>query len=66
MSHQGAGNYCQARVDGLTLHFGTGRTQELNDEQCVSACEEDTCFEADYDGPWPSVFYSESFTIAIP
>jgi hypothetical protein len=59
-------NYCQASLDALTLHFGAGRSQALNDDQCVSACTDDACYDASYTGPWPGTFFDESFTIAIP
>lgn len=59
-------NYCQKRINSLVLHFGGGSSQPLSDAVCVSACEGDTCYDADYTGPWPNAFMDESHTIAIP
>lgn len=53
-------------VAALTLHFGAGRSQELNGDECGSACPEDACYHASYSGPWPGVFFDESYTITIP
>jgi hypothetical protein len=59
-------NTCRLELDALTLHFGTGISQPLVDAACRSACEDDTCFDGSYEGPWPSVFLDETVVIAIP
>lgn len=59
-------NYCQASLAALTLHFGAGRSQALNEDVCISACPDDACYDASYSGPWPGVFFDESYTISIP
>ncbi|MFZ5480559.1 MAG: hypothetical protein ACOZNI_27600 [Myxococcota bacterium] len=59
-------NYCEAVLDGLVLHWGTGESQPLNDPVCESACGGGACNDGSYSGPWPGVFFEEDFTIAIP
>jgi hypothetical protein len=58
-------NYCEHRLDPLTLHFGTNYSLDLNDEICESACSDDACYDSTLS--WSEgVFYEESFTITIP
>lgn len=59
-------NYCDMMLDALVLHWGTGESQPLNDAQCDSACPDSACYTGAYDGPWPSAFLDESYTINIP
>jgi len=59
-------NSCDAAVDPLILHWGTGKSQGLNDEICLSACPEHACYDGTYFGPWPSVIMDETYTISIP
>jgi hypothetical protein len=59
-------NSCQMALDALTLHWGPGTSQPLNDSECRSACPQDACYDRNYSGPWPSVYLDESYTIAIP
>lgn len=59
-------NSCDARIDALVLHWGTGQQQALNDAVCLSSCPEHDCYDGTYAGPWPSVILDESFTISIP
>ncbi len=59
-------NYCDMRLDGLVLHWGTGESQALNAEICDSACPESVCYTGAYSGPWPGVFLEQAHTIAIP
>lgn len=59
-------NRCEARLTPLTLHFGTSASQALNEAVCVSACAQDACYDPSYEGPWPNVFFDESFEITIP
>lgn len=59
-------NYCDLMLDALVLHWGTGESQPLNDAICDSACPDSSCYTGDYDGPWPSQFFDESYTISIP
>lgn len=58
-------NACALQLDALTLHFGTGAQQALNEPQCLSACPNDAC-SGTYNGPWPHVFLDEEYVIAIP
>ena len=59
--------FCEAAIDALTLHATlSGETQELNTARCRSACTGTPCFDATFDGPWPSVFLDETYPIAIP
>lgn len=59
-------NYCEAVLDALVLHWGTGDSQPLNDAVCSSACDGASCYDGGYNGPWPGTFLDESYTIAIP
>jgi hypothetical protein len=59
-------NYCDKGLDGLYLHWGTGESQALNEAICDSACGDSACYSGTYNGPWPSVFADETYTIAIP
>ncbi|MEM6925886.1 MAG: choice-of-anchor D domain-containing protein [Myxococcota bacterium] len=58
--------FCKAESDALILHAQLGGEQPLNPEICVSACENDPCFDPVFDGPWPSVYLDERYIIAIP
>lgn len=59
-------NACDQRLDALTLHWGTGSSQSLNEEWCRSSCPSHACFDPDFDGPWPNTFLDLSYTITIP
>jgi hypothetical protein len=59
-------NQCKMSIDELTLHWGTGDSQKLNKAECKSACTADACYDKNYNGPWPSVFLDETYTISIP
>ncbi|MDP2306434.1 MAG: choice-of-anchor D domain-containing protein [Pseudomonadota bacterium] len=59
-------NYCDMGLDALVLHWGTGESQPLNDALCDSACADSVCYTGAYNGPWPGVFFDESYVIAIP
>ena len=59
-------NSCDARIDALVLHWGTGQQQALNEAVCLSSCPEHDCYDGTYAGPWPSVILDESFTVSIP
>jgi hypothetical protein len=59
-------NSCDARLDALVLHWGTGKQQPLNELVCFSACPDHDCYDASYAGPWPNVILDETWTISIP
>ena len=59
-------NYCMQSLDPLVLHFGVGHVQELTEGWCRSACSEDACYDADFEGSWPNEFLDETFVIEIP
>jgi len=59
-------NYCDMGIDALVLHWGTGESQALNDALCDSACADSVCYSGGYNGPWPGVFFDETYTITIP
>ncbi len=59
-------NTCDARIDALVLHWGTGKQQSLNEVVCLSSCPEHDCYDGTYAGPWPNVILDEAFTITIP
>ncbi len=59
-------NTCRKKLDALTLHFGSGESQPLNDYICASACGEDSCYDPEYNGPWPNQFLDEEYEITIP
>lgn len=59
-------NYCDMGLDALVLHWGTGESQALNEALCDSACGDSVCYSGGYNGPWPGVFFDETYTIAIP
>lgn len=59
-------NYCDQALGALTLHWGTGESQALNEAWCRSSCPSHACYDAAFDGPWPAIFFDESFTISIP
>ena len=59
-------NECDAFITPLTLHWGTGNSQELNDEVCLSSCDTHDCYDSTYNGPWPNQVLGETYTIAIP
>jgi len=53
-------------LDALTLHWGSDRSQALNEEHCRSAEPSHGCYDPDYNGPWPGVFLDASYEITIP
>lgn len=58
-------NYCERRLDALTLHFGTNYSQDLNDEICQSACSEDACYDSTL--TWEEgAYFTDSYVISIP
>ena len=59
-------NYCDAGVDALVLHWGTGDHQELNEAVCVSACPDHACYDEGYTGPWPGNVLDETFVVSVP
>ena len=59
-------NYCDQSLDALTLHWGTGASQTLNEAQCRSACPSHPCYDPDFVGPWPGIFFDATYTIEIP
>lgn len=59
-------NTCDARLDALVLHWGSGESQALNDTVCFSACPDHECFDGSYAGPWPGVILDEEYVVAIP
>ena len=59
-------NSCDAGVGPLVLHWGTGQSQALNEEVCLSACPDHACYDGTYAGPWPSIFLDDTYVIAIP
>ncbi len=59
-------NSCDAMLDPLVLHWGTGQSQDLNAGVCFSACPDHSCYDGTYAGPWPGVIVDEEFVIAIP
>lgn len=59
-------NQCTMTLDALTLHWGTGKSQSLNQAVCRSACPTDACYDPSYNGPWPGIFFDETYTISIP
>lgn len=59
-------NSCDARLDPLVLHWGSGESQALNAGVCLSACPDHDCFDGSYAGPWPGVILDEEYVIAIP
>jgi len=40
--------------------------QPLNEAQCVSSCPNHACYSPDYNGPWPSTMFDQTFVIDIP
>jgi hypothetical protein len=59
-------NSCDAGLVALTLHWGTGDHQALNDAFCISACPDHPCYDPAYDGPWPGTAFEGTYTIGIP
>jgi len=59
-------NACDVAIDALTLHWGTGLSQSLNDYKCDSSCDTHACYDGTYNGPWPNVYLDETYTIDIP
>jgi len=59
-------NSCDVKIDALYLHWGTGVSQPLNDAKCDSSCDTHACYDGTYNGPWPSVYLDETYTINIP
>ena len=59
-------NYCRKQLDALYLHFGTGMFVPLTEGICVAACDDDSCHDASYSGPWPNVFLDEDYENTIP
>ena len=59
-------NSTEGLVEALVLHWGTGKTQELNSKICVSSDPAHDCFDGTYAGPWPSDLLDEAWVIAIP
>ena len=53
-------------LSALTLHFGTGSSQPLNDAVCGSADPLHVCYDPSYGDPWPKVFLDQTWTIEIP
>ena len=59
-------NECRKQLDTLYLHFGTGMFVPLNEAVCAASCASDSCYEADYNGPWPNTFLDADYEITIP
>lgn len=59
-------NTCDAFLDPLVLHWGTGESQDLNEGVCLTSCPEHACYDGTYNGPWPGVVLDQEFEIAIP
>lgn len=59
-------NACDQALDALTLHWGTGSNQPLNEAWCRSSCPSHECYDPDFVGPWPDTFLDVSYEIAIP
>lgn len=59
-------NYSKKQLDPLTLHWGSTDMQSLNDAICEASDPDETCYTGEYSGPWPNIFYDETFTINIP
>ncbi len=59
-------NACDTNASPMQLHFGTGTSQPLTDEVCMTSCPDHPCYDETYNGPWPGVVLDETFTIAIP
>lgn len=60
-------NYCMQQLSNLTIHFGTGYSQELlPDGFCRSACPSDACYDPDFLWTENEVFFDETYTIEIP
>jgi hypothetical protein len=59
-------NACDASLDALVLHWGTGQRIPLNDVVCISSCPDHACYDSGYNGPWPGIVLDETFTISIP
>lgn len=57
---------CTGILDALFLHLNENNIQPLNAEFCKSDCDDHPCYDETYTGPWPTVFLSEQFVIAIP
>ena len=53
-------------LGALFLHFGTDQYVQLTDFYCVSASSDNGCYDPDYNGPWPNVFFDEEFVIDFP
>lgn len=50
----------------LVLHWGTSDSQSLNDEVCEDSDPGGACYTGSYEGPWPNIFFDETYTINIP
>ncbi|MBM4393825.1 MAG: choice-of-anchor D domain-containing protein [Deltaproteobacteria bacterium] len=59
-------NATEGKIQALTLHWGTGESQNLNSEICVSSDFENACYDGTYSGPWPNVMLDDTYTISIP
>jgi len=59
-------NACDAALDALVLHWGTGSRQALNDGYCISSCPDHACYDASYAGPWPGVVFEGEYVVSIP
>lgn len=59
-------NACAARLDALTLHWGTGDQQPLNEDVCRASCVDHPCYDPTYAGPWPGTFFDAEYLISIP
>lgn len=59
-------NPTAARLDALTLHWGTGDRQALNEDVCRAASVEHPCYDPTYEGPWPGTFFDAEYVISIP
>jgi len=59
-------NACEQRIDALTLHFGAGYSQELNEEHCASTCSSDACYDSSLSISYPDDFLDEEYVITIP
>ncbi len=59
-------NACDQSLDALVLHWGAGRSQDLNEAWCRSSCPSHACYDPEFVGPWPNVFLDVEYTISIP
>lgn len=59
-------NPTEGLVEPMVLHWGTGKSQALNEEICLSSDPANDCFDGTYAGPWPNVLMDEEYVISIP